>query len=295
MARTREVIVGVDGSETSTQAAIWAASVAQLHHSRLVLLYSSELYAGGVRYAAGPGTIPVVEAEEAAATLLKSVADRVHEHHRSLAIEQRHGHESAGTALIEATAQAQLTVVSTHGHAARVEQVLGSFAVHTAEQAQGPVAVVHGDETSWNWDGPVVVGTDGSASSEAAVEFAYEEAKARRVPLHVVHVWNDGPLRGFRRHADHNVDGAAFDEQQLEDLAADLAQRTERHGVNAVPVVLHGHPRAALRDYVSDQKAAVLVLGSGGPEGFADVHLGSTSRVLLTRSTVPVVVVPVQS
>ena len=62
MTRKREVVVGIDGSETSTAAARWAAGEAHARGAKLVLLYSFELYAYGSKDAALPGSIPYEEA-----------------------------------------------------------------------------------------------------------------------------------------------------------------------------------------------------------------------------------------
>ena len=46
---------------------------------------------------------------------------------------------------------------------------------------------------------PVVVGVDGSPTSEGAVAFAFEAAALRGVPLVAVHIWFDmGSTRRWR-------------------------------------------------------------------------------------------------
>ena len=57
-----DVVVGIDGSETSTAAAVWAAGEAGRRGARLVLLYSYVLYAYGSKDAALPGSVPYEEA-----------------------------------------------------------------------------------------------------------------------------------------------------------------------------------------------------------------------------------------
>jgi len=220
------------------------------------------------------------------------VVKEVRKRHRHLPVKSDIRHESAGTALLEASAEALLTVVSSRGHSARAEELIGSFAVHTAEHGHGPVAVIRGDVTALDPVGPVAVGADGSEVSEAAIEFAFETAAARKAPLHVVHCWDHGPVRGFHRHADTGVDAGSFDEQQLADLKSSLAERQSRFpDVEVVPAVVHGKPQVALREYAFDQGASLLVVGARGVGGFAGLVLGSTSRVLLAHSDIPVVVV----
>ncbi len=272
MTRKQEVVVGVDGSETSTAAAVWAAGEAHARRAKLVVLYSFELYAYGSKDAALPGSMAYEEAQIAAAELVDAVVKQVQDAHPGLTVEPRIMHESAGTALLAASAEALLTVVSSQGHSARAEELIGSFAVHTAEHGHGPVAVVRGAAPA---TGPVVVGTDGSAVSDDAVEYAFEAAAAHRVPLHVV-------------HCAHGSD----EDREPADLAAALADRRQRHaGVEVVPTVVPGKPQEALREYAADRGAAQLVVGARGVSGFAGIVLGSVSRSLLAHSEIPVVVV----
>jgi nucleotide-binding universal stress UspA family protein len=272
MTRKREVVVGIDGSDTSTAAAVWAAGEAHARGATLVVLYSFELYAYGSKDAALPGSIPYEEAQIAAAELVDGVVKQIAHGRHGLHIEPRILHESAGTALLEASGEALLTVVSSHGHSARTEELIGSFAIHTAEHGLGPVAVVRSPALG---TGPIVVGADGSAVSDQAIDFAFAAAHAHKVPLHVV-------------HCAHGSD----EDRQVADLEAALAdRRAGRPDVEVVTAVESGKPQHALLDYTAAQGAAQLVVGARGVSGFAGIVLGSVSRSLLAHATVPVVVV----
>lgn len=272
MTRKREVVVGIDGSDTSTAAATWAAGEAHARGAKLVLLYSFELYAFGSKDAALPGSIPYEEAQIAAAELVDGVVKQIEHGRRGLHIEPRILHESAGTALLEASGEALLTVVSSHGHSARTEELIGSFAIHTAEHGLGPVAVVRGAGPG---AGLIVVGADGSAVSDNAIDYAFAAANAHKVPLHVV-------------HCAHGSD----EDRQLGDLDAALPDRRAAHpDVEVVTAVESGKPQQALLDYATAHGAAQLVVGTRGVSGFAGIVLGSVSRSLLAHAAVPVVVV----
>lgn len=274
--RKREVVVGVDGSDTSTAAAVWAAGEAHARGATLVVLYSYELYAYGSKDAALPGSIPYEEAQIAAAELVDGVVTAVHHARPAAKVQPRILHESAGTALLEASGEALLTVVSSHGHSPRAEELIGSFAVHTAEHGRGPVAVVRGTVPDpAGATGPIVVGTDGSEVSEEAITYAVEAAAAHGVPLHVVHC----------------ARGSDEDREQA-DLEAALAGRSQAvAGVSVVPVVIPGKPQEALRAYCAEHGASQLVVGTRGVSGFAGIVLGSVSRSLLAHAELPVVVV----
>lgn len=270
--RKREVVVGIDGSETSTAAAGWAAGEAHARGAKLVLLYSFELYAYGSKDAALPGSIPYEEAQIAAAELVDGVVKQLEHGRLGLHIEPRIMHESAGTALLEVSGEALLTVVSSHGHSARTEELIGSFAIHTAEHGLGPVAVVRNPGPG---AGPVVVGTDGSATSDNAIDYAFTVAHAHKVPLHVVHCAH-----------------GSGEDRPLGELEAALADRRAAHAdVEVVTAVESGRPQHALLDHATAEGAAQLVVGARGVSGFAGIVLGSVSRSLLANATIPVVVV----
>jgi nucleotide-binding universal stress UspA family protein len=56
-------------------------------------------------------------------------------------------------------------------------------------------------------------------------------------------------------------------------------------------VVVTGHPVDQISRYAKEMGADVIVMGSRGRGGLADVTLGSTSRRLLKRSATPVMVI----
>ncbi|MET0966967.1 MAG: universal stress protein [Nakamurella sp.] len=290
--RKTDVVVGVDGSETSTAAAVWAAGEAHRRSTRLVLLYSYVLYAYGSKDAALPGSVPYEEAEIAADQLLSDATDAVRAVYPNVQIEVLQQHEAAATALLEVTGEAAVTVIASQAKHQTVETLIGSVATYTAEQSQGPVVVLRGNAAAAPATGPVVVGVDGSSESESAIDFAFEAAQQRGVPLHAVHAWKSGPVQGFRRTFHLNVDHDAADTDQLAELTAALADRRDRYSdVTAQPVVRRGHPLSVLLDYAAEQGASLLVVGARGVGDMLEQALGSTSRGLLARAAVPVAVV----
>jgi len=287
-----DVVVGIDGSETSTAAAVWAGGEAERRGSRLVLLYSYVLYAYGSKDAALPGSVPYEEAEIAADQLLSDATDAVRAVYPHLQIEVLQQHEAAATALLEVTGEAAVTVIASQAKHQAVETLIGSVATYTAEQSQGPVVVLRGNAAAAPATGPVVVGVDGSSESESAIDFAFEAAQQRGVSLHAVHAWKSGPVQGFRRTFHLNVDHDAADTDQLAELTAALADRGDRYSkVATQPVVLRGHPLSVLLHYAAKQGASLLVVGARGVGDMLEQALGSTSRGLLARADVPVAVV----
>lgn len=290
--RKTDIVVGIDGSETSTAAALWAAGEADRREARLVLLYSYVLYAYGSKGDALPGSVAYEEAEIDADQLLATATDAAQRAYPRLTIESREEHEPAATALLEVTADAALTVIASQARHQAVESLLGSVATYTAEQSRGPVVVLRGDAAAVAATGPVVVGVDGSEASETAIDFAYQSAHTRGVPLLAVHAWDSGPVQGFRRTFHLHVDDDQADAEQLAELTAELADRGSRYpSVTAQPVVRRGKANTVLLEYAAEQGASLLVVGATGLSGAAEQALGSTSRALLAHADLPVAVV----
>jgi nucleotide-binding universal stress UspA family protein len=197
-----------------------------------------------------------------------------------------YGHPAA--VLQKAAKRALMTVVGSHG-ANRVAVALGSVAAAVAEGCPGPVAVIHDAVTTST--GPVVVGVDGSATSRAALEYAFAAADARKVPLIAVHCWTDpsidGPVPAYS--------AGVVTVQQIQDeeralLDSELADWVKRYpDVRVQEAVIHDRPAAGLMDYAPF--AQLIVVGSRGHGGVAGMLLGSTGQALIAHGTCPVVIV----
>jgi nucleotide-binding universal stress UspA family protein len=141
--------------------------------------------------------------------------------------------------------------------------------------------------------GVIVVGVDHSAGAKAALRFALEEARLRQATLRVVHAWQlgyigatgfggalpavGGELEDFRRGAE-----AALDET-LKEVGANT------DGVAIERRVDQGTAAAVLVE--ESRGADLLVVGSRGHGGFAQLLLGSVSQQCAQHAFCPVVIV----
>lgn len=136
----------------------------------------------------------------------------------------------------------------------------------------------------------VVVGTDGSATSDAVVRWAAAEAGRRGAALHVVHAWvwpllkvdlGPGPGMpvgaGLQAQADRTLAEAAA---AAEATVAGLAVRTS---------LLVGDP--AVRLVAAGRDAELLVVGNRGLGGFSGLLLGSVSSSVVAHAACSTVVV----
>jgi nucleotide-binding universal stress UspA family protein len=131
--------------------------------------------------------------------------------------------------------------------------------------------------------GKVVVGVDGSASSQQALRWAARQARLTGGKSHAVSVWDYPTGALVLEDIDwFGITGKILDDAVTSSLHPDEADRVERS-------VLRGYPARVLLDAAAD--ADLLVVGSRGRGGMAGMLLGSVSQHLVTHASCPIVVV----
>lgn len=288
---SRPVVAGVDGSTGSTQAVRWAAAQADLWGCPLRLVHAhSEPRTHQPDLTAAPQGDYRQALLNAGYDWLREAADVAAATAAGVAVSTELITSRAGQLLTEESEQARLVVVGSRGLGGFTGLMLGSTAVALGAHAHCPVAVVRGANTDTPRSGPVVLGVDGSAASEAAIGFAYDAASHRGVPLIAVHVWSDVSFAASFVPAPATFDWPVIegDEQRL--LAQRLAGWQEKYPeVQVHRVVTEGRPAYSLLEAAQD--AQLLVVGSRGRGGLRGLLLGSTSQALLHHAPCPVVVV----
>ncbi len=127
---------------------------------------------------------------------------------------------------------------------------------------------------------PIVVGTDGSASAELAVDRAAELAKTLGVPLHIVMVLESA---GDPKRA------AALAEKAV----ADSSERLEARGVTVQTHLRAGSAPAELMKIAETEGAQMIVVGNRGMSGPRRI-LGSVPNDLAHNAQCGVLIVPTQ-
>jgi nucleotide-binding universal stress UspA family protein len=139
----------------------------------------------------------------------------------------------------------------------------------------------------------IVVGVDHSAGAKAALRFALDEARLRQVTLRVVHAWQFGyigatGLEGWLPAAGGDVEEFRRSaEAALEETLRDVGADTD--GVAIERRLDQGTPAAVLVE--ESRGADLLVVGSRGHGGFAQLLLGSVSQQCAQHAFCPVVIV----
>lgn len=290
-ARPHSIVVGVDGSANSDAAVDWAATEA--HRRDLPLhLYSAAMrrFQGGDAMIVVPELLETVtaEAQAAADLLLEAASARVREQAPELTVTKERGLDFPARALVDLSSNADTIVVGRSRHGGRVGAVLGSIAQQVVTHAHCPVVVVRepSDEASTRG---VVVGVDGSADSEIALSYAFEQASRRGVPLSVVHVWWNLP--SSRITMDFQQDESDHARLALSEALVGWGEKFP--DVEVRSSTPRGETVLALTEAARD--AELLVVGSRGRGGFRSLLLGSVSQGVLHHAPCPVAVVRASS
>src|SRR5450756_2579762 len=287
------VLVGVDGSPASLEAADWAAAYAHAHGRalHLVCAYSVPSFTAAALDGGYAALDDTAIAEGARATGVRTTS--------AVAT------GDAAAVLVELSRGAATVVVGTRGRGGFAERLLGTVSSALPAHAQWPTVVVPyrgrqgrapeiedatQDAAHRTRVGRIVVGVDGSPAAEVALEYAIREAEAWGAELTAVAGVPIGTGTSYLAWLPAAVDH----ETVLHDVAEGLDVVVDR--------ALTGHPDLQVRRHVLDGTGAqlltefssavdLIVVGSRGRGGFAGLLLGSTSQAVLHHSTCPVMVV----
>ncbi|MGW4964076.1 universal stress protein [Nonomuraea sp. NPDC004186] len=274
------IIVGVDGSQAGMEAVSWAAREATLRHVPLIVAHAMPRWICETKN----GRLAEV------ATWMREGCETVLAGGKSRAVHEQPTAEvktlvlpgDPRLALIEASQDAELLVVGSHGLGGVRGMLVGSVAYGVAGHAACDVVVVRALPSLPH--GEVVAGVDGSTRSRAVLDFAFAEAELRKARLRAVHAWAWPRLGGFAP-ADPESE-----QKELLVLKEALAGHQGQHpDVEMIAENVHGHPVEVLRQAATG--ADLLVVGSRGHGTLTGMVLGSVSHALLHHSPCPLVVV----
>ncbi|MFD6230275.1 universal stress protein [Streptomyces sp. NPDC060232] len=284
------VVVGVDGSASSLAAVEAAAREARWRGAELRVVHAFLWPAMHVPLGPSPLGPPDGGLRNMVERLLAEAVGRARSTAPGVDVSHAVVTGEPLTVLEAQSRVADLVVVGSRGIGGFVGLLVGSTAVHLAAHGRCPVLVVRagGDE-----DGPVVVGVDGSAAGEPAIEFAFMEAALRGARLSAIHAWTlwNAPPSEIHEDADTYTDPPGELAEAEERLVSEaLAGRRQRYpGVRVEPRALRSQTREAL--IRASGSAQLLVVGARGRGGFAGLVLGSVSQAVLHHAQCPVAVV----
>ncbi|MDA8270087.1 MAG: universal stress protein [Actinomycetota bacterium] len=132
----------------------------------------------------------------------------------------------------------------------------------------------------------IIVGVDGSPSSNAALEWAAQEAEIRGSTLELIHAWNY-PNLGYGGYVavleDFEKDASAL----LDEVVAFVRKNYPK--LQLVSSLIQGPTAQTIMDRAKE--ADMVVVGSRGRGGFSGLLLGSVGQQLVHHCPAPVVII----
>jgi nucleotide-binding universal stress UspA family protein len=191
----------------------------------------------------------------------------------------------AASAILYEALDTELIVIGSHGTGGYTESAVGSTALQVPAHALCPVVVHRKADSALR---RVVIGVDGSPSSDAALAFGFEEAALRGWEVEAVYgAWEPTAVG--------DTDIALYTD--VETLRKSAGTRLERAvspwrekyaQVPAVTSLVLEPPREALLR-AADQ-ARMVVVGDRGTGGLPSMRLGAVSLAMLHYAPCPVAI-----
>jgi nucleotide-binding universal stress UspA family protein len=271
------VVVGIDGSRSGLEAALWAVDEAITRDIPLRLVYAID--------PAIAGDDPQGMARELAAgeVAVRYAYTAVESTNRPVKIEVEILQDRPTRALIEASRWAAMLCVGSVGLKHSAQGRIGSTAASLASSARCPVAVVrkhdpHRDEHKW-----VVAEIDECAAGDGVLRRALEEAELRDAPLRVLTTWQSR----FTDIHDRNAvaDGNRMARAQLDRRLTQWKKRYPDLDVRAVAV------HSSTLNFLTKNASSIQLLVVGherrqgltsllGPPGYAALHNSDCSVMI---------------
>ncbi len=283
------IVVGVDGSVRSLHALDWAAQEAAVRGVGLTLVsaytvptFYAPVLDGG--FAGLDDTAIRASAEQVLADAASHVAAAGPEVTTRLVV------GDAAGALVEASHEAGLVVVGTRGRGGFSGRLLGAVSAALPAHAACPTVVVplrQGQKDTTTPLKRIVVGVDGSPSSQVALRHAVDEARLWQAELVAVSAVPIARAAGVLAWYPAAVDTEQVLREQEKAMTALVAGAAGDLEVRCV--VLDGTGAELLTEFSA--ATDLVVVGSRGRGGFAGLLLGSTSQAVLHHSTCAVMVV----
>lgn len=283
------IVVGVDGSPEAAVALQWAAKEAFVRRGPLRLVHA---YLGEEPVADSPA--PDLVSDGAGGSLRGSAQEVVD----AAVVDVRGDFPDVDVqgvvvpgwpvpVLLDESKRAGLLVVGSRALGPVRDVVVGAVSRAVVQQSSCPVVVVRERASRSLPDLRVVVGVD-RASSDDALDFAFDEAARWGAGLTVLHAWTATPKATARRHWD--VDREQRGREERDWLDASLAPWRDRYPhVDVVRNVVEGDAGSQLVRL--SQNARMLVVGARGRGPVTALVLGSVSMEAVHHAHCPVAVV----
>jgi nucleotide-binding universal stress UspA family protein len=134
----------------------------------------------------------------------------------------------------------------------------------------------------------ILVPTDGSPASDAAIDHAIDIADRYGARLHALYVVDGSAYSTLEAGSEVVIDALESEGEQATDRVADAAAAA---GVETTTTVTSGTAYRAIREYADEQAIDMIVMGTHGRKGLDRYLLGSVTERVVRTADVPVLTV----
>ena len=291
------IVVGIDGSEQSIGALIWAARQARLRNVplHLVTAYTVPIFAAS-GLDGGYATVDDDVIRQGAEAVLRESAAKVA--HLDIEMDARVENGDAAGVLLELSETAELLVFGSRGRGGFIGRLLGSVSSALPAHAKCPTVTVplscaarleEGlEEGRAGIEKVVTVGVDGSDQARYAVLVAAEQAQLSGSTLRIICAVQ--PYTGSLAWMPAPVDREALFTEIRSQLEA--GEKWLRNHFPKLPIEIELLEGSAVEALVkATDRTEQVVMGTRGRGGFAGMMLGSTTDGVRHHAKGPIMVV----
>ena len=293
------IVVGIDGSEQSNCALIWAAREAKARKLplHLVTAYTVPIFAAS-GLDGGYATVDDDVIRQGAEAVLRESAAKVA--HLDIEMDARVENGDAAGVLLELSETAELLVFGSRGRGGFIGRLLGSVSSALPAHAKCPTVTVplscakrfedtpEGGDTREKVQKVVSVGVDGSDQARYAVLLAAEQAVRNGSTLRIICAVQ--PYTGSLAWMPAPVDRESlFAEIQTQ---LDAGEKWLKSHFPTLQIQLDLIEGSAVESLVqATETSELVVMGTRGRGGFAGMMLGSTTEGVRHHAKGPIMVV----
>jgi len=281
MAKYKKILVAFDGSDSAKHALRMAGLLGRLDKSWIKVLAVMPVYQGDLELVgvanikeaiAGPGQKLLAEA--------KKIADE-EDVHVLCNLEQ--GEPFSKIVQVAEDENCDLIIMGRKGFTHLERELIGGVSARVIGHTSKDVLITPEDSTlSWQH---LLLATDGSMFSDAAVRRAFDIATSRKAKLTVVCAVDTN--EEFFSQALHIVEQLIEQARQVVDM---VAEEAKARGIEVSTVVRDGEPHQVITDTAKEAGATMIVMGSHGRKGLTRLLMGSVTEKVIGYTSCPVLV-----
>jgi len=281
MAKYKKILVAYDGSESAKHALRMAGLLGRLDKSWIKVLAVMPEYQGDLELVgisnikeaiSGPGQKLLAEA--------KKIADE-EDVHVLCNLEQ--GEPFTKIVQVAEGESCDLIIMGRKGFTHLERELIGGVSARVIGHTNKDVLITPQESTlSWQH---LLLATDGSKFSEAAVRRAFDIATYRKAKLTVVSAVDTN--EEFFSQALHIVEQLIEKARQVVEKVAETA---EAMGIEVSTFVREGEPHQVITETAKEVGATMIVMGSHGRTGLTRLLMGSVTEKVIGYTGCPVLV-----